>query len=301
MKTAWLERLRRQCPELDVQEQESMARHTSFRIGGPALAMAFPKSEHALSEVLRFAKNESISPLILGAGTNVLARDEGVDGLVICLRDGLTELTLLEGHRVLAGAGVSMAHAAVFACEEGLSGLEFAHGIPGTVGGGVFMNAGAYGGEIRQVAVETTAMDADGALHTYCGEEQGFGYRTSAFQSLGQIIVRTVFQLTPGNPVEIRAKMQELASRRRASQPLNYPSAGSTFKRPAGGYAAALIEQAGLKGLRVGGVSVSEKHAGFLINDQGGTCADVLELIRTVQERVYAHSGIQLEPEVRLI
>jgi UDP-N-acetylmuramate dehydrogenase len=194
-----------------------------------------------------------------------------------------------------------MARAAEFACREGLSGLEFAHGIPGTMGGGLFMNAGAYGGELCQVAQETAVMDYDGQIHFLSGAAQGFGYRTSAFQTMEGVIVRTVLQLQPGNEETIRQTMKELARRRRESQPLNYPSAGSTFKRPVGGYAAALIDEAGLKGLRVGGAMVSEKHAGFVVNDGGATCNDVLQLIQEIQTRVFEHSGIRLEPEVRLL
>ena len=301
MNDQWIQKLQQTCPDVEVRAAEPMAQHVSFRIGGPAAAMAFPKSEDQLACVLRFCRKNGCKPVILGAGTNVLPRDEGLDALVICLRDGLTALRRLDGNRLEVGAGVTMARAAEFACREGLTGLEFAHGIPGTMGGGLFMNAGAYGGELCQVAQETAVMDYDGQIHILAGSDQGFGYRTSAFQTMEGVIVRTVLQLQPGDEGTIRETMKELARRRRESQPLNLPSAGSTFKRPVGGYAAALIDGAGLRGLRVGGASVSEKHAGFVVNDDGATCEDVLRLIAEVQKRVWEHSGIRLEPEVRLL
>lgn len=300
MNQQWINRLRETLPQIAVREKEPMSSHVSFRLGGPAAAMAFPTDAGQVASLLEFCVQEGLQPLILGAGTNVLPPDAGLDTLVICLLGGLVELRRLDGNRVEAGAGVTMARTAVFACEEGLAGLEFSHGIPGSIGGGVYMNAGAYGGEIAQVAVETTVL-RDGKVVTVAGAAQGFGYRTSAFQQQGDVILKTVFQLTPDDPAAIRARMSDLADRRRASQPLTLPSAGSTFKRPQGGYAAALIDGAGLKGLRVGGACVSEKHAGFVVNDGGATCADVLALIAEIQKRVYDHSGIHLEPEVRIL
>lgn len=301
MSDQWIARLRRSCPDVELREAEPMSRHVSFRIGGPAAAMVFPDREEQLGRILRFCREESLEPLILGAGTNVLPPDAGLEIPVVCLMGGLTTLRRLEGNQVEAGAGVTMARAAAFACEQGLSGLEFAHGIPGTVGGGVFMNAGAYGGEIRLTAAETAVMERDGTVRTVRGAAQGFGYRTSAFQTQGCVILRTVFSLRPDDPAAIRKRMEELAQKRRASQPLNLPSAGSTFKRPRCGYAAALIDAAGLKGLRVGGASVSTKHAGFVVNSGGATCADVLALMEEIQQKVFAHSGVLLEPEVRIL
>ena len=301
MAETWRNRLKQVCPQVEIREEEPMAGHVSFRIGGPAAAMAFPKSEEQLGQLLRFCSSEGIRPLVLGAGTNLLPPDDGVNNLVICLLGGLNTLEDLGGGRIAAGAGVPMAKAASFAASLGLSGLEFAHGIPGTVGGGVFMNAGAYGGEICQVAVETAVMGADGEVRLFRGDAQGFGYRASAFQAMDGVILWTVFALTPDDRDAISARMHDLAQRRRASQPLNVPSAGSTFKRPAGGYAAALIDSAGLKGLRVGGAVVSQKHAGFVVNDGNATCADVLALIAEIQQRVFAQSGIRLEPEVQIL
>lgn len=293
-------RLTEGLPSLVLRHEEPLSAHTSFRIGGPAEMMAFPHSVEELSAVLRIAKEEGTQPLLLGAGTNVLAPDEGVRGLVIVTREAMTGLRQNGPGEIVAEAGVTMARLAAFARDCGLTGLEFAHGIPGTVGGGVYMNAGAYGGEIGQVAVRTEELLPDGILVERVGEAQGFSYRSSAFQNSGGVIVRTVFALQAGNPEKIRARMQELMEKRRASQPLELPSAGSTFKRPQGGYAAALIEQAGLKGITVGGAAVSEKHAGFIVNRGSATAADVLALVKLVQERVLESSGIQLEPEVRL-
>lgn len=297
----WPDELKSVCPHIELRYSEPLSKHVSMRVGGPAAVMAFPKSEEALAELLQFCRSRDISPLILGAGTNLLPPDAGLNTLAISLYGGLSVLRLLPGHIVEAGAGVPLSKAAVFAQEHGLTGLEFAHGIPGTVGGGLFMNAGAYGGEMSQVAVETDVMDYDGQIVTLSGTEQSFGYRASAFQSMECVIVKSRFRLAPGDPVKILTRMRDLQQKRRQSQPLNVPSSGSTFKRPAAGYAAALIEQAGLKGLRVGGASVSTKHAGFIVNDQNALCADVLALIAEVQEKVCAHSGIRLEPEVRIL
>lgn len=298
--SALKERLYAILPRFALCENEPLSKHTSFRIGGPAELMVFPRNREELSAVLRAAKECGTVPRILGAGTNVLAPDEGVRGLVICLRDTLMGLALLDGNCVEAMAGMTLAQTAMFAARNGLSGLEFAHGIPGTVGGGIYMNAGAYGGELKDVAVRTEYMDLDGNCRWLEGGEQGFAYRNSAFQAMQGVIVRTVFQLAPSEEAAVRARIYELNEKRRASQPLELPSAGSTFKRPVQGYAAALIEQAGLKGFQIGGAAVSEKHAGFVVNLGGATAQDVLELVGRVRERVYENSGITLEPEVRL-
>ena len=292
--------LRQALPDLKISQEEPLARHTSFRIGGPAAVFAQPASAQELAALLRLAKSRGIRPRILGAGTNVLAPDEGLRELVICTKDALTGLSVLDGGELAAYAGETLARTAVFARNHALTGLEFAHGIPGTVGGGIYMNAGAYGGEMKQVAVRTTVLTMDGELHVFASEEQGFSYRTSAFETMDAIIVKTVFRLAPGDREEISARMQELMEKRRASQPLELPSAGSTFKRPEGAYAGALIQQAGLKGVCVGGACVSEKHAGFAVNTGGATAKDVRELIELVQKRVYETSGFQLQPEVRI-
>lgn len=293
-------RLKEYILPVDMYEEEPLSAHTSFRIGGPAELMIFPRGVKELSAALRISHELGIRPRILGAGTNVLAPDAGLRGLVIVTKDIFMGLQLLDDTHISAMSGMSMAKTALFAASDNLSGLEFAHGIPGSVGGGVYMNAGAYGGEIRDVATKTEFMFLDGTTQWFEGEQQGFAYRTSAFQKMDGVIVRTVFELVPGEEKKIRERICELAERRRASQPLEYPSAGSTFKRPERGYAAALIEQAGLKGLSVGGAAVSEKHAGFVINKGGATAADVLALVKLVRERVYDSCGILLEPEVRL-
>ena len=296
----YLDRISGKVPAHLIRREEPLSKHTSFRIGGPAEVMVFPQDPQQLSVLLREAHALGIAPKILGAGTNVLAPDEGVRGIVICLRDTFMGLTLLDDNRVEAMAGMTLAQTAMFAARNNLSGLEFAHGIPGTVGGGIYMNAGAYGGELKDVAVATEFMFPDGSTEWIEGEAQGFGYRHSVFQGMEGVIVRTRFQLIPGEEKEIRSRIYELNEKRRSSQPLDMPSAGSTFKRPQQGYAAALIQEAGLKGYRVGDAAVSEKHAGFVVNLGKATAADVLELVEQVRQRVLQHSGILLEPEVRL-
>ena len=287
-------------PNIELKMYEPMAKHTSFRIGGGAEVMAFPKSAEELSAVLKASALLDVKPAILGAGTNVLAPDGGIPGLVICLKDCLDGMEQLDGDRIRVAAGVTMTRAAVFAANAGLSGLEFAHGIPGTVGGGVYMNAGAYGGEIVQVCESVTVMDMEGNLTERSNEEMRFSYRHSVLEDEGGIVVSAIFKLTPGDPAEIKAKMKELQGKRSASQPLDLPSAGSAFKRPVGGYAAALIDQAGLKGYQVGGAAISTKHAGFAVNLGGATAEDVKNLLMQVSDKVFENSGIRLEPEVRI-
>ena len=300
-----MEHLRELITELQLsgvplKQGEPLLRHTSFQIGGPAAVMAFPETEEQLEDIFRICGLYGLRPLILGAGTNILAPDAGVDTLIVETKSGLNRITDLGDGLLEAEAGVTLARLASFALEQSLSGLEFAHGIPGTVGGGVYMNAGAYGGEMVQVVSGVTVMYRDGRREDLAREELDLRYRHSRFMSEDSLILRVRVRLTPGDKARIKAKMAELMARRRQSQPLEFPSAGSTFKRPASGYAAALIDQAGLKGFTVGGAQVSQKHAGFVINRGGATCQDVLTLMTQVQERVYAHSGVRLEPEVRL-
>ncbi len=279
---------------------EPMSRHTSFRIGGPAAVMAFPASAQELSAILSACAEVSAEPVILGAGTNVLAPDEGIENLVICLKDCLGGMEQIGDSSIRVYAGVTMARAAVFAASLGLSGLEFAHGIPGTAGGGVYMNAGAYGGEICQVCSAVQVMDRRGRVRMLSNEEMGFAYRHSCLEDSGEIVVFADFTLEKKPEAEIREQMQLLISKRRASQPLDLPSAGSAFKRPVGGYAAALIDQAGLKGFSIGGAGVSTKHAGFVVNLGGATAADVKAVLAAVSEKVLEASGIRLEPEIRI-
>lgn len=287
-------------PHVSLKFFEPMSAHTSFRIGGAAELMAFPKSPEELSGLLRGAANIGCSVAILGAGTNVLAPDEGMQGLVICLKDSLDGVEQLDHHRIRVMAGVTMTRAAVFAANHGLSGMEFAHGIPGTVGGGVYMNAGAYGGEICQICESVDVMDMQGNIKTINGHDMMFSYRHSRLEDEAGIVLSAVFALQPGDPEQIKGRMRELQAKRSASQPLDKPSAGSAFKRPSQGYAAALIDQAGLKGFAVGDAAISEKHAGFAVNLGKATAEDVKSLLQQVSDRVYAETGIRLEPEVRI-
>ena len=287
-------------PEMELRFIEPMAKHTSLRIGGPAEVMAFPKSQEELSKLLKTSALMDVKPAILGAGTNILAPDDGIRGLVVCLKDGMDGMERLDDTHIRVMSGVTMTRAAVYAANLGLSGMEFAHGIPGTVGGGVYMNAGAYGGEICQICESVEIMDMAGNLSVRSGAEMGFSYRHSVLEEEAAIVVSAVFCLTPGSTEEIRAKMKELQGKRSASQPLDLPSAGSAFKRPVGGYAAALIDQAGLKGYQVGGAAISTKHAGFAVNLGGATARDMRSLLAQVSDRVFENSGIRIEPEVRI-
>ena len=290
-------------PDLKVAQDEPMSRHTSFRVGGPAKRMAFPSSGEQVVLLLDYARACGARPLVIGNGTNLLAPDAGLDRLVIDTSAGLNRLEKGDEPEVLtAEAGVSLARLADFACKQGLAGLEFAHGIPGTVGGAVCMNAGAYDGEMKQVIENVTVLFPEEGVRTLSCGEMDFSYRHSLLTDHPDaVVLRASFRLAPGDREAIHDRMRELMARRKASQPLEYPSAGSTFKRPVGYFAGTLIEQCGLKGLTVGGAQVSEKHAGFIINTGTATAADVLALIRQVQERVFAEKGVRLEPEVRII
>ncbi len=307
------DRLRAAAPSLELRRDEPMSRHTSFQVGGPVPLMALPQNEDEVKTVLSVAGMEfGVKPFFMGKGTNLLVSDQGADLLVLKAFDGLNRLELLPqgewpGHQtILAGSGVSLARLSSFALEHGLTGLEFAQGIPGSVGGGVYMNAGAYGGELGQVvsSVVSNAPPDEEFLREHVNPK--FSYRHSQFQERDSFILRASFSLKPGNPAEIKAKMDDFAQRRREKQPLEYPSAGSTFKRPAPVdgrpvYAAALIDGCGLKGLTVGGAQVSEKHAGFVINRGGATCDDIIRLMAQVRERVFQETGVTLEPEVRYL
>lgn len=298
--TIFQQKMAAMLPGLQLRFNEPMSDHTSFRIGGAVEIMAFPQNSNELSQLLRQSALLDCKPIILGAGTNVLAPDEGMRGLVICLKDCMDGMQQLDETTIRVAAGVTMTRAAVFAANLGLSGLEFAHGIPGTVGGGVYMNAGAYGGEICQVCKSVEVMDFCGNIRTFTNEEMKFSYRHSVLEEQDGIVISAVFTLQPKCVEEIREKMKELMGKRSASQPLDKPSAGSAFKRPVGGYAAALIDQAQLKGYQVGGAAISTKHAGFAVNLGGATAADVKNLLAQVSDIVYEKSGIRLEPEVRI-
>ena len=287
-------------PNVEIRFDEPMSRHTSFRIGGPAAVMAFPKSAEELSLILKVSALLDIKPAILGAGTNVLAPDDGIDGLVVCLKDCMGGMEQLDETTIRVAAGVTMTRAAMFAANLGLSGMEFAHGIPGTVGGGVYMNAGAYGGEIKDICVAVDVMDMEGNITRRSGADMKFAYRHSFLEDEGGIVLSAEFKLNPASTEEVKATMRELQNKRSASQPLDLPSAGSAFKRPVGGFAAALIDQAGLKGYTVGGAAISTKHAGFAVNVGGATADDVRNLLSQVSDIVFEKSGIRLEPEVRI-
>ena len=289
-------------PDLKWAADEPMAKHTSFRIGGPAKRMAFPKTREQLVVLMGFLQDAGVKPLLIGNGTNLLVADKGLDTVVIDTSAELSHIELTDEGEIAADAGVSLSKLALFAWKNGLTGLEFAHGIPGSVGGGVCMNAGAYGGEMAQVIDSVTVLFPDEGIKTLSCADMAFGYRHSLLmEHPGAVVLHAEFALEKDDSAAIRSRMDDLMSRRRASQPLEYPSAGSTFKRPEGYFAGRLIEEAGCKGLTVGGAQVSEKHAGFVINVGGATCADVLALMAEVQRRVKERSGVTLEPEVRVV
>lgn len=298
--TCFQQKISAQFPDIKMLFNEPLSKHTSFRIGGAVEVMAFPKNADEIRTLLNESAILDCKVRIIGAGTNILAPDEGISGLVICLKDSLDGIQQLDDCTIRVMAGVTMTRAAVYAANLGLSGLEFAHGIPGTVGGGVYMNAGAYGGEICQVCTNVSVMDSSGCITDYNTEQMQFSYRKSRLETEDGIVISADFRLTKAPVEEIRGKMRELMDKRKASQPLDLPSAGSAFKRPVGGYAAALIDLAGLKGFCVGDAGISEKHAGFAVNLGSATANDVKQLLEQVSDIVFDKSGIRLEPEVRI-
>lgn len=284
-----------------VLEHEPMARHTTMRVGGPAEILFSPAGEGELLFAVREAKRAGAPFRIIGNGSNLLVLDGGLPGLTIRLGEAFSKISV-NGNQIRAQAGALLCRVAAAARDASLTGLEFASGIPGSAGGGMAMNAGAYGGQLSDVFEGCRALDPETGIISALGPaEMALGYRESAALSRGLIVTEAAFRLTAGDRSAIQAKMDDLSARRREKQPLNLPSAGSTFKRPEGYFAGALIEQAGLKGLRVGGACVSEKHAGFVVNDRNATAKDVLDLIRLVQARVLEHSGVRLETEVRIL
>lgn len=285
----------------DVKYGEPLSKHTTFHIGGPCSMMIIPNSFESLSELIKYINREDIRSLVMGKGSNMLCADEGFDGVVILLDKSFGGIELISEDTIRAQAGAPLIALCTAALEHGLSGLEFAYGIPGTVGGGIFMNAGAYGGEMKDVVVSVNAIDRSGVMQTYSSEQLGFGYRTSCFAESGEVIVSGDFKLSPGSKSEIEATMNELMGRRRSKQPLDYPNAGSTFKRPEGQFAGKLIQDSGLKGVTIGGAQVSEKHCGFVINKDRATCEDVKALISKVRDTVYEKTGFMLECEIRII
>lgn len=295
-----LEKLQKLVGEGNVLVQELMAFHTTFRIGGPADFFVMPKNAEELAGVLRLCKEENIPYFILGNGSNLLVGDKGYRGVVIQLYKNFDGVEI-SGTTVRAKAGAMLIRVAKEAGKAGLTGLEFASGIPGTIGGAMVMNAGAYGGEMKDVVTEVTVLTKEGELKTFTGEQMNFRYRGSVVEDEGCIVLEAVMELRKGNSEDIQARMDELSVQRRTKQPIEYPSAGSTFKRPEGYFAGKLIQDANLRGYTVGGAQVSEKHCGFVINTGSATAADVMQLIQDVSDKVQGKFGVPLEPEVKRI
>ena len=282
-------------------ENELMSEHTTFRIGGPADLFVVPTTVEGLAAVVSACNKEEIYCFILGNGSNVLVSDKGIRGVVVSTAACLNNIELIGAYEIKCGAGVKLSRLSDFACENSITGAEFAWGIPGTVGGAVYMNAGAYDGEMKDILVSCEYLTSDGELHTMLADEMDLSYRHSAFSENGYVIVSATVRLKAGDKGEIRDKMDDFMHRRKSKQPLEFPSAGSTFKRPVGGFAAALIDECGLKGYSVGGAEVSEKHAGFVINKGGATCFDVMRLVEHIKKEVFLKKSINLECEIRVI
>lgn len=285
--------------EENIHLGEPMSGHTTFRVGGPADCLIEIHDKEELKRICKYLGMTGISVFVMGNGSNLLVSDEGFRGVILKVQSGMNQVRV-EGKRVIAQAGATMAQVARVAMENGLTGLEFASGIPGTIGGGVIMNAGAYGGEMRQVVRNVEVLSSDGEFWNLDNETMEFGYRTSSIKGKDYVVTEVEMELSEGDPAQIKATMDSLAAQRREKQPLEYPSAGSTFKRPEGHFAGKLIQDAGLRGYAVGGAMVSEKHCGFIVNVQPGvtTATDVLKLIRHVQETVMEAFDVELEPEV---
>ena len=288
------------CTQRPLLPAEPMTKHTSFHIGGPAELMAQPQSEAELQSLLMKAAEAAVPVTLVGNGSNLLVRDKGIRGLVIKLGSMLRDINV-SGNMLTFGSGVSLAQASKKAAELGLSGMEFAVGIPGSIGGAVYMNAGAYDGEMSKVVKSVRVMDAAGEVSELSAGELDFGYRHSALQGSSKIVTSVTVELAAGDKQDIAEKMADFSNRRITKQPLELPSAGSMFKRPPGYFAGTLIDQTGLKGYTVGGAQVSTKHAGFVVNIGGATAADVLQLISDVQAKVFAAHGVHLEPEVLVL
>ena len=288
------------CTAKELLLEEPMAKHTSFRIGGPADVLAQPGNEAELAELLKRAAHHAVPVTLVGNGSNLLVRDKGIRGLVIKLSNLFSSITVA-GNVLTFGSGISLAMASKKAASLSLSGLEFAVGIPGTIGGAVYMNAGAYDGEMAKVVTCVRVMDMQGKISELQASELDFAYRHTALQNSGWIVISVTVALQPGEAESIAAKMADFSQRRISKQPLELPSAGSMFKRPVGDFAGTLIEQTGLKGYTVGGAQVSTKHAGFVVNVGGATAKDVLQLISDVQSKVFAAHGVRLEPEVLVL
>ena len=296
LQTALLETL----PSTRVREEEYLRHHTTFKIGGPADLFVEPTTMAELSFALRTIHEFDVPVTIIGCGSNILVKDGGIRGAVVSVRH-MTQVMDCNDNTLCIGSGYMLKDASEFAWENGLTGLEFAVGIPGTLGGAVFMNAGAYDGEMSHVVTAVRAVDFQGNIKEYDSSHLDFAYRHSVFHDNHEVIGEVIMTLKPGDKTAIKARMDELTEKRESKQPLEYASAGSTFKRPPGYFAGTLIEQTGLKGLSVGDAQVSHKHAGFVINTGSASAKDVLDLIAEVQKRVYDQHGVHLEPEVRMI
>ncbi|MDO4804465.1 MAG: UDP-N-acetylmuramate dehydrogenase [Lachnospiraceae bacterium] len=296
----YIERIKQAVGEEYVLTNEDMSRHTTFRIGGPADCFVTPKNEEELRDILKVCSQEGIPYFILGNGSNLLVSDKGYRGVIIQLFRNMAGINV-KGETVTAMTGALLTQIAARAASESLTGFEFASGIPGTLGGACVMNAGAYGGEMKDVLVSVRAMDANGAVRTFAKEELDLGYRHSALMDGGYIVLSAELKLRKGDPAEILAVMEDLKCRRTSKQPLDLPSAGSTFKRPEGYFAGKLIQDAGLRGYAVGGAKVSEKHCGFVVNTGGATAEDVSGLIRYIQGKVRDQFGVDMYPEVRFL
>ncbi len=284
----------------NVLVEEPMSRHTSFKIGGKADLFLMPETEEQLRDVMKEARDKGIPTFIMGNGSNLLVGDKGIRGAVISLYKKMNKIEV-NGERIHAGCGALLRSVSSVALETGLSGFEFASGIPGTVGGGICMNAGAYGSEMKDIVESVRYMDSDGNILEAGLNDCCFGYRKSFFSEEGYIVIGCTFKLKKGNQSEIREKIKDFTNRRVTKQPIEKPSAGSVFKRPEGYFAGALIEEAGLKGYSVGGAEVSRKHAGFIVNKGNATAKDVLDLIKHIQKVVYEKNGVMLEPEIKLV
>lgn len=294
---AMLETIQNYVPAVNIHLQEPMAQHTTFRVGGPAECLIEMENAVQVGKLLRYLRQVEYPFTVVGNGSNLLVSDKGYQGIVMLIGKKMSDITV-DGNMIRAQAGASMAQAAAAALKNGLTGLEFASGIPGTLGGGVVMNAGAYGGELAQVVREVQVVGENGEEMCLDNETMEFGYRRSILRRKPFIVTEVVMQLQPGNTDEIKAKMEELAAKRREKQPLEFPSAGSTFKRPEGYFAGELIMKAGMRGFQVGGARVSDKHCGFVVNMGNATSADIMDVICEVQARVKECFGVELEPEV---
>ena len=281
-------------------ENEPMKNHTTFKVGGNAKLMVYPKSAQDTARIVKLCKEQGIRLLAIGNGSNLLVSDNGIDACVMCFGNDFSDIKLIDEETVFAESGASLMKLCRFALENGLSGLEFAYGIPGSCGGAAFMNAGAYGGEMKDVLYRCDHIDENGNIGYSEGEDMRLSYRHSAYYENGCIITGLYLKLKKADKSEIKAKMDDLLQRRKDKQPLEYPSAGSTFKRPEGYFAGALIEECGLKGKTVGGAQVSEKHAGFVINKGGATCRDILDLCDECAKTVMREKGVKLEMEIRV-